>query len=324
MRQLLGFLIVAVAALAAAADDEVKLKNGDRLTGKLAGLDGGKLTIETAHSGKVVVDFAQVASMKTEGDVTVNLASGQDVSGKLEYADGKLKVAGTDTDMAGVKAFNKPPPAWHGNVNLGARSTDGNTHNRSGILTAELIRKTDVNEIIVRGIYRYGETDGVLTERNAYGIAKYSHTLTGDLYAYASVEALGDEFKDIDLQLIVSAGLGYTFVREKWMDLSAEAGFAYIDTSFEVAPDESHPGARASATGRIDLPLNFVFKDVFTIYPNFDESQDFQIRNEATLANALGAGWSFIAGVITEYDRTPSAGRTRHDDTYFAGLGFTF
>ena len=70
--------------------------------------------------------------------------------------------------------------------------------------------------------------------------------------------------------------------------------------------------------------LGFVFKDVFTIYPNFEESQDFQIRNEAMLTNTLGGGWSILGGVITEYDRTPAVGIVRHDDTYFVGLGYTF
>ena len=67
-----------------------------------------------------------------------------------------------------------------------------------------------------------------------------------------------------------------------------------------------------------------MFKDIFTIYTNFEESSDYQIRNEATLTTSLGAGWNFIAGVITEYDHEPSPGRVSHDNTYFAGLGFTF
>ena len=324
MKQTLCALLLLAGAVTLSADDEVKLKNGDRLSGKVAGMDGGKVTVETPHSGKVVVDFAQIASLKTAVPVKVMLASGQEVEGPLDYADGKLKVGGADTDFSTVKAFNKPPVGWHGNVNLGWRSTDGNVHTRSGIGTAEIVRKTDYNEILFRGIARYGETEGVLTERNAYGIAKYSHIITGDLYGYASFEALGDEFKDLDAQYIASVGLGYIIVKEKWMDWSAELGLAWVDNRYEIAPDEGHAGARGSTTLRIDLPLNFVFKDIFTIYTNFEDSSDYQIRNEATLTTALGAGWNFIAGVITEYDHEPAAGRVSHDNTYFAGLGFTF
>ena len=72
------------------------------------------------------------------------------------------------------------------------------------------------------------------------------------------------------------------------------------------------------------LPLGFELKDLFTIYPNFEDSQDFQLRNEATLGNALGGGWNLLAGIITEYDRTPTAGLKRRDDTFFVGLGLKF
>jgi hypothetical protein len=74
----------------------------------------------------------------------------------------------------------------------------------------------------------------------------------------------------------------------------------------------------------VALPLGFEFKDSFTFYPNFEDSQDFQLRNEGTLGTSLGAGWDLLGGIITEYDKTPSAGRGRRDDTYFVGLGYTF
>jgi hypothetical protein len=83
-------------------------------------------------------------------------------------------------------------------------------------------------------------------------------------------------------------------------------------------------GARVSTSLRVSLPLGFEARDSFTIYPNFEDSQDFQIRNEATLGTALGGGWDLLGGVITEYDRTPTAGLGRRDDTYFIGLGFSF
>ena len=75
---------------------------------------------------------------------------------------------------------------------------------------------------------------------------------------------------------------------------------------------------------RVALPLGFEFKDLFTIYPNFKHSQDFQFRNEATVGTALGGGWSLLGGVITEFDKKPTPGLRRADDTYFIGLGYTF
>lgn len=328
MRYVLLALLVGGAA---AAGDEVKLKNGDRLSGTVKGLGGGKLAVETPHAGTVQVDWASVVFLSTEGKHKVRLATGEEVEGKLSGQDGKLKVASEgaaapiEIEWAKVTHLNKPPTSWHGNLSLAARSTDGNTHTASGIATADLVRATESDEFVLRAIYRYGERSGDLQERNAYGLGKYSYRFTQRFYGYASVELLSDEFKDLKLQTVISLGAGYDFLKESWIDFSAEAGAAYIDNNFdEIQEDEGHAGARVSSRLRLDLVLGFVFKDVFTIYPNFEESQDFQIRNEATLTNTLGGGWSVIGGVITEYDREPAAGKVRHDDTYFVGLGYTF
>ena len=104
-----------------------------------------------------------------------------------------------------------------------------------------------------------------------------------------------------------------------------EAGLAWINNDYHrLQEDENHLGGRASAHLRLDLFWGFQFKDTFTIYPNFEDTQDFQIRNEATLTNNLGQGWSLVGGVITEYDREPAPGAHRHDNTYFFGLGYSF
>jgi putative salt-induced outer membrane protein YdiY len=326
-----GVLMVLL-ALPVLAEDEVKLKNGDRVSGKVLSLNGGKLEIETPAMGKVQVDWAQVESVKTEDKIKVRVATGEEFEGKLASgAEKRLKIqsegaaAPIEVDPASVTHFNKPPTAWHGNINVALRATDGNTHTKSGLATAQLNRTSEVDEFIVRAIWRYGQDSGELTERNTYGLGKYSHNLAGDLYGFGSAELLSDTFKDIKLRTILAAGLGYKLVKESWMDFSLEAGLAYVNNNYdELQLDEDHLGARASANLRLDLFWGFQFRDLFTIYPNLDESQDFQIRNEATLTNNLGQGWSLIGGVITEYDRTPAPDTRRHDNTYFVGLGYSF
>jgi putative salt-induced outer membrane protein YdiY len=324
-----GLLFVSFAV--ATADDEVKLKNGDRLTGTVKGLAGGKLVLETKHSGPLKIDWAEVASVKTDAPLKVKLVTGDVLEGKVvPAAEGKLKVesggtvAPVEVEMAKISHFNEPPVQWHGGLSLSAKATDGNTHVKSFLVAGEAIRESELDQILLRAIFRYAETSGILTERNAYGIGKYSYKFTPRFYGYLSEELLGDRFKDLRLGSVTSVGVGYVLLKEGWIDLAAEGGFAYFSNDFRDADDESHAGARVSANLRISLPLGFEFKDLFTIYPNFEESQDFQIRNEATLGNKLGQGWTLLGGVITEYDREPAPGRRRHDNTYFVGLGYTF
>ena len=320
--------LLAVPALAGA--DELVLKNGDKLTGKVVSLAGGKVSFETPYAGVVKVDWAQVVSLKTDGKVAVKLKTKETVEGKLSAGEGgRLKVepegaAAVQVDMADVTHFNEPPVTWHGSLTVSGKTTDGNTHIKSGLVAGEATRATEKDLILARLIVRYGERSGELQERNAYGLAKYQKNIVEGMYGYVSVEAMSDKFKDLKIGTVWSAGLGYQILKESWIDLMAEAGIAYFDNNFYEGVDESHVGGRLSARLRVALPLGLEFKDLFTYYPNFEDSEDWQIRNEATLGTSLGGGWSLLGGVITEYDHEPAAGRVEYDDTYFVGLGFTF
>jgi len=331
MRAFLGIAAVFVLAAGAAADDEVKLKNGDRLTGKVTSLAGGKLVLETGHSGPLKIDWAQVVSIKTDNPVKVKMITGELFEGKVSPgADGRMKIdtqgaaAPVEVDLAKVTHFNQAPAQWHGSVTASGKATDGNTHVRSFLITGEGTRETEADLLLIRAIFRYAQQSGQLVERNAYGIGKYNLKITPSFYGYLSEELLGDVFKDLRIGTITSVGAGYVFLKEKEIDLAAEAGFAYFTNDFKVAPDESHPGARIAMKLRVALPFGFELKDMFTIYPNFKHSQDYQIRNEAKLGTALGGGWTLLGGVITEFDNRPSPGLKKQDDTFFVGLGLTF
>jgi putative salt-induced outer membrane protein YdiY len=311
--------------------DEVKLTNGDRLTGAVKSLAGGKLVIATLHEGTVTVDWAQVASVRTHGKVAVKMTTGEVVEGLLvEAPAGRIKVATEgaaapiEIEFAKVSKLNEPPTQWHGSLNLALKVTDGNTHNQSFLFAAEGTRETENDLFILRAVFRYGKQSGELTERNAYGLAKYNYTFYRGLYGYLSAELLSDYFKDLNLNTVISAGIGYEVFKEDWIDLTAELGIAYMNNDFRVADDESHLGGRAGLRLRMALPLGFEFRDNLTVYPNFEDSQDYQARNEATLGTALGGGWSLLGGMITDFDNEPSPGLRKYDDTYFLGLGYTF
>jgi len=314
-----------------AADDEVKLKNGDRLSGKVVGLAGGKLNMVTPETGPVSLDWTQIVSIKTDAPIKLKLATGEWLEGKVSPgAEGKIKVesAGTvapvEVEYPKVMSINEPPVSWHGKLSASAKATDGNTHTQSFLIAGEASRETELDILSAKALFRYSKTGAVLTERNSYGIGKYQYKLTPTFYGYVSEELLSDTFKDLSLESITSVGVGYVFVKTGGDRLLRGSGFGVLRQQLQCGErrvahgrPRRHLPARRSAA-RIE------FKDNFTIYPNFKHSQDFQLRNEATLGTALGSGWDLLGGVITEYDKTPSPGLRSTDDTYFVGLGYTF
>jgi len=324
--------IVAVVFLAAGAAraDEITLKNGDRLTGKVVDLVGGKLRVDTGHSGIVAVDWGQVASVKTDGKIKVKLATGEVVEGALAPGqDGKLKI---DSGGAGpleitpdrVKAFNEPPVSWHGSVDVAARTTDGNTHTSSMLIAADALRATESDRLFFKAVFRYGETQNVITERNGFGLVKYDYLFTEKIYGFVSGEVLSDRFKDLTLRTVLAAGAGYIFLKSPEMDFWGDAGLAYVDNDLKEGEDESHVGGRISAHARRVLPFGFEAVDDLVYLPNFEDSGDWQLRNDLAVTTALGQGWTLKAGMITEYDNDPPTDRRKYDDIYYVGLGYRF
>src|SRR5436190_20956715 len=171
MMRILTVVTLFFATAIAFADDEVKLKNGDRLSGTVKSLTGGKLIIETPHAGPIKVDWTQVVSVKTDNPVKVKLVTGDLLEGKIvPGGEGKLKVesggtvAPVEVEMVKITHFNQPPVQWHGSLTASAKATDGNTHVRSFLVAGEGTRETESDLILIRAIFRYAQQSGVLSE----------------------------------------------------------------------------------------------------------------------------------------------------------------
>ena len=73
-----GGLLVAPSAQA----DEVRLKNGDRLTGKVLRMQGDKLLLQTEYAGELSIAWAEVGSLATDAAIRLVLSDGTVLQGR--------------------------------------------------------------------------------------------------------------------------------------------------------------------------------------------------------------------------------------------------
>ena len=76
-------VFVCVGWSTAALADVIELNNGDRITGTVDSVAGGKIVIDTEYAGRVTVSVDAVASLATEQDFQVRLNVGRRLDGKL-------------------------------------------------------------------------------------------------------------------------------------------------------------------------------------------------------------------------------------------------
>src|SRR5512136_1976633 len=87
--------------------DQVTLKNGDRVTGKIVRKDGAALTFKSDIFGEISIPWETITMVTSDEPLTVVLPDGKSVQGKLATADNKLVVT-TATAQESVALAETP------------------------------------------------------------------------------------------------------------------------------------------------------------------------------------------------------------------------
>ncbi len=85
-------LMMAVNASVLVADT-VETRDGARLVGKITGISGEKISLDTTYAGAIEIDRAEVVGFSTDEPVYVRLENGITISGKISHTGrSKLKI----------------------------------------------------------------------------------------------------------------------------------------------------------------------------------------------------------------------------------------
>jgi len=327
---ILGVLFVFLAWGQAAAD-EVWLKNGDRLTGKVVSLDGGTLVFKTSYAGDLSIQWGEVVNLKTDEPIKVVLDDETTAEGSISPGDsGKVKVKPEQVaepvtvDLANVKTINpKPPLRTNLRANVGFSMTDGNTDTQDIYADAEFMARNLQNRYTIGGLYKRSEDEDVKTEDKAFGYMKYDHFFTKKWYGYANATAEQDEFQDLDLRSTLGVGAGYQFFESERTNLSLEGGISYVDENFEVAEDNSFAAGRWGL--RFDhylLPKSLQYFLHHTGLQGLEDSDDLILLTQTGFRVPFYKNLNVTAQVNWDYDKSPSPGKKENDYTYIFSVGY--
>lgn len=323
-------------AVATAHADEVYLKNGNQLSGKLGSVVDGKLELETDYAGKLMIDWGQVERFSTDQPLTVVLNDGSMLTGTLRpsTASGRMELSTpslsdpTIVEFANVKALNppvKPAIKLSGQVNVGLNKSSGNTDSESGHADAELVVRSEKHRLTVGGTYNREEDDNRKTEDNATGYLKHDYFLTRQIYWYVNGMLETDEFKDINLRTTAGTGLGYQIFEGEVMNLSIEAGPSYVNTDYDEEEDDN------SAAGRWAVKFDrFFFEKLFQYYFSNEgfisasDTSDVFMYTKTGLRFPLRSGFSVNAGFEWDWDNQPAEDTNKSDYRYILSLGYGF
>lgn len=143
--------------------DELRLKNGDRITGKVMAMEKNKLVFKTAYAGEITLEWHEVANLTSESPITVRMGDSISLQGTAEPArEGQMRVKqdkiseSATFDLSQVTAINpEPKPAIKisARANVGLSDSSGNTDTRSVYLDGRFVARTDKNRTTINAEY---------------------------------------------------------------------------------------------------------------------------------------------------------------------------
>jgi putative salt-induced outer membrane protein YdiY len=327
MSKALAVLALGVAlAGPALAQDTVKLKNGDVLTGTLVKIAGGALVMETSYSKEIKVDLAEVTAVETKTPARVVLTSGEVIEGRFVNRSGVIYLEGPSgarqVSLASLESVGIPEVAWSGLVGATVLGTAGNSRTSALGAKAQAERVTKENKLSLAARADYQEREKQATVQNAFGRIRFDHQLTATWFVGAFDEAEHDFFKDIRIRNRIGGGPGYRFINTPDMLLSALVGIAFTHTNYRNQRDDNFASAVVSEELQWKLSERQLIYQSLDLYPSLQSASDFTARAEAGFRQTVVAGVFVDLGFIDDYNNQPASGRKSNDFRYALTLGY--
>jgi len=146
-----------------------------------------------------------------------------------------------------------PPPPLQGSLSAGLALTSGNTDTSSFNLGFNLVYDPKTHSLFrADAFYLRSANNGAATTDKAAANLRFEYGVTARTYAFAQVGYLRDRFKNVLYLITPMAGGGYFFIKEKNLELTADAS---VGGAFE-----SDSGFDATNSGAFSVGQGFVWK----------------------------------------------------------------
>ena len=321
--------------------DEIHLKNGDRLSGKIDHLVGGKLIFNADVAGKVTINLADIQTFSSDDPITVNLKDGTGLNQKVMSAElNRFAIEGSVTtkaqefavsDIVSINPPVKPIPRWTGDISAGLTITHGNTETETVSASANFTKRTENDRTTINADYAKGEQrdkdtgEDVVIEDWWRAKAKYDYFFSRKLYAYVDGRYEKDAVAELDRRMIVGVGAGYQWIESEDMNFSSEFGLASLYEKFDNQTD-SNSEISLQVGYNFDMTLrdNIKFVHDLTYYPSIDKFSNYFLTTTAGIRADLTETFFATFKAIFNHDSTPAIGAHKSDIKYFFGLGYRF
>ena len=276
--------------------DEVYLKNGDRISGKVIEEQEENIVIDTEAIGSIVINKKFVERI----------------------------VAGEDIKEA--KAAEQKDKPWQRNISVGYNKSSGNTQNNQVSTHLYANRKTGHDEFTMKGEVYYSSSNKKMDSQKWYGMGRYAFSFWDrKWYNFYKLETDHDRFANIDYRAIPSTGTGYWFSDEPDWKAMIELGIGLEYTNYRDASKDSNEAVlvpRGFFEKRLIEELRI--SEEIVLYPSLKDTDKYRLRSETALTHPISDRLSWKISFIDELNSIPTGSAKKNDYRLISSLDYAF
>lgn len=215
-----------------------------------------------------------------------------------------------------------PDGRWRGTLNGGLSIATGNTRSTSINVGADFTRKTDWDKLhlVGTGLYttqRNNDTNESHETANLVrGGAKYDFDLNPKVFGFGSLDLEHDELQKLELRSVLAGGAGWHAWRRGNEFFDVSAGLSYNREQFEPETRDTIELLLAEESG-LQISPTTTFKQRFAVYPNLQETGEYRLVFDSTLATAITKRISLQLTLSDRYQSNPPPGVRKQNDLLF-------
>lgn len=329
--------------------DTVVLSNGDKLTGTVVKLEGGKLTFKTAYADAIAIAWDQVTSLATSQPFILPTPKGNLSITSVERTTAGLVVvtaSGPSTmDPAAVTVLRTPADqtayeaslhpgwghAWAGAANVSLALTKGNSDTTTfgAGFTAARTTSTDKTALYATTIYGKNAHAIPTTSANATGGGvRYDHNMNPKLFVFGTGDFSSNALQNLDLRSIAGGGFGWHVAKSPKQFFDLLGGIVWTHESYSATATTLKV---TNSFAALDLGQQYMRKigasSLFTeqayVYPDLNDMSRYQFNMSSSFSTKIGKIFNWVTSFNDSYTSFPPPGTVKNDVILTTGLGVT-
>lgn len=322
-------------------DDVIVLKNGDRLTGEIKGLQRGELAIKADYMAEAVrLDWARIERLESKSTFIVSLVNGRlftsvvrllpsnsnDVPNfVIASSEGEFRVHQLDV----IRIVPAAPGFWSrldGSIDFGLSFTSGNDQYQTN-LTATTTYRTGDNSFTASIDSAFsGQPKGDSTTRKQFTF-DYRKQLTPRIYVGGLFDLLQSDQQSLDLRTSIGGLIGRNLRQTENSRLSVFGGAVGTREHYSTVLGKPK-STNADALAGVDLNI-FRFKTTdissrFSLFPSLTTPGRMRLQTTSDLHIKIVKDLYWGFHLYENFDSKPPVRADKNDLGVSTSLGWKF